>query len=94
MSIPILRAMAFPLVVVILVSASHGAAAQNGGDGADRARLAELARNAAQRFATARADDQTRPTVPTTPTGPNLELSLDEATARALERNLISPSSA
>jgi outer membrane protein len=88
MSIPILRALAFPLVVVILVAASHGAAAQNGADVADRARLAELARNAAQQFATARADDQTRPSVPTTPTGPNLELSLDEATARALERNL------
>ena len=51
-------------------------------------RLAELARNAAQQFAAARADvEQTRP-APTTVPGPTLELSLDEATARALERNL------
>ena len=88
MSIPILRVMAFPLVVVIVLSASHGVAAQSGSDAADRTRLAELARNAAQQFATARAEDQTRPSLPTTATGPNLELSLDEATARALERNL------
>ena len=88
MSIPILRALTFPLVVVIVLSASHRVAAQNSGDAADRARLAELARNAAQQFATARADEQTRPSLPTTPAGPNLELSLDEATARALERNL------
>jgi len=53
-------------------------------------RLSELARTAAQQFAAARADaddaGQARP-APTTP-GPSVELSLDEATARALERNL------
>lgn len=53
-------------------------------------RLSELARTAAQQFAAARtADDagQARP-APTTTPGPSVELSLDEATARALERNL------
>jgi outer membrane protein TolC len=52
-------------------------------------RFAELARDAARQFEAARAAvDQTRPTVPITTPGPNLELTLDEATARALERNL------
>jgi outer membrane protein TolC len=55
----------------------------------DARRLTELARNAAQEFATARTDtEQTRPAVPTTQPGAMLELSLDDATARALERNL------
>jgi len=55
----------------------------------DQVRLSELARNAARQFETARAAaDQTRPTVPITAAGPNVELTLDEATARALERNL------
>jgi outer membrane protein len=55
----------------------------------DEARIAELARNAARQFEAARAAvDQTRPTTPITTPGPNLELTLDEATARALERNL------
>jgi outer membrane protein TolC len=53
----------------------------------DDARLAELARDAARQFEAARAD-QTRPTAPTTAPGANIELTLDEATARALERNL------
>jgi len=52
-------------------------------------RLAEIARTAAQQFETARADlGQTRPTIPVTAPGPNVELRLDDATARALERNL------
>src|SRR6185369_10121402 len=56
---------------------------------ADDARFAELARNAARQFEAARADlPQTRPTVPITTPGPNIELTLDDATARALERNL------
>jgi len=55
----------------------------------DDARLAELARDAARQFEAARADvPQTRPTVPITAPGANIELSLDDATARALERNL------
>ena len=52
-------------------------------------RLSELARNAAQQFASARAEvDQTRPAAGIATPGPNVELSLDEATTRALERNL------
>jgi outer membrane protein len=52
-------------------------------------RLAELARTAAQQFAAARAEtDQTRPAIGVATPGPAVELSLDEATARALERNL------
>jgi outer membrane protein TolC len=55
----------------------------------DAARLADLARTAARQFEAARADmAQARPAVPAVPTGPMLELTLDEATARALERNL------
>ena len=55
----------------------------------DDARLAELARDAARQFEAARTEGpQTRPTVPITAPGPNIELTLDEATARALERNL------
>ena len=56
---------------------------------ADEARIADLARDAARQFEAARADAQTRPAVPaTTVSGPAFELTLDEATARALERNL------
>jgi outer membrane protein TolC len=55
----------------------------------DDARLAEIARDAARQFDAARADvSQTRPTIPVTAPGANIELTLDEATARALERNL------
>jgi len=54
----------------------------------DEARISELARDAARQFEAARADAQTRPTVPATTAGPAFELTLDEATARALERNL------
>jgi outer membrane protein len=57
---------------------------------ADTARLEEIARDAARKFATARAldVDQTRPTEPPAPAGAPVSLTLDEATARALERNL------
>jgi outer membrane protein TolC len=54
---------------------------------ADRARLDEIARTAARDFATARAADQTRPANPT-PDGTVVELTLDDAVERALERNL------
>jgi outer membrane protein TolC len=55
----------------------------------DDARFAELARDAARQFEAARADAaQTRPTAPATTAGPSVELTLDDATARALERNL------
>ncbi len=56
----------------------------------DGARFAEIARSAAQQFAAARlAADQTRPTAPGAGSqAVRVELTLDEATARALERNL------
>ncbi len=53
------------------------------------ARLDEIARVAAQQFIAARTDlEQTRPTVPPPAAGTVVSLTLDEATARALERNL------
>ncbi|HEY6360763.1 MAG TPA: TolC family protein [Vicinamibacterales bacterium] len=55
----------------------------------DRARLDEIARVAGQQFVAARNDlEQTRPTVPPPEAGTRASLTLDEATARALERNL------
>ena len=55
----------------------------------DDRRLQEIARIAAQNFAAARLEaDQTRPTAPPPPAGTVVELALDDATARALERNL------
>jgi outer membrane protein TolC len=61
-----------------------------GAQQSDRARLDEIARSAAQRFTAARAEaEQTRPTLPPVDAPvPTLELTLDDATARALERNL------
>ena len=70
--------------LTFLLAAATAAVAQTS---ADEARYAEIAKNAAQQFATARVD-QTRPTVPITTPGPNVELTLDDATARALEKNL------
>ncbi|MBI4264633.1 MAG: TolC family protein [Acidobacteria bacterium] len=75
------------LLTGALLLIAHPAAAQ--GDAADRARLDEIARIAAQQFVAARADaDQTRPTVAPPPPGTMVDLTLQEATARALERNL------
>lgn len=55
----------------------------------EQARLSDIARVAAERFAAARAElEQTRSTVAPPPPGTETPLSLDEATARALERNL------
>jgi outer membrane protein len=56
----------------------------------DSARLDDLARQAAREFAaaTSKTPDQTRPTVPPPAPGATVELTLNEATARALERNL------
>src|SRR5262245_13366096 len=70
-------------LVVAVVNAAHAQSTT------DQQRYAEIAKSAAQQFATARADtEQTRPTVPITTPGPNVELTLDDATARALEKNL------
>jgi outer membrane protein TolC len=60
-------------------------------DAAERGRLAEIARIAGQQFAAARAEaeaNQTRPTVAPPPPGTPVDLTLQEATTRALERNL------
>ena len=58
-------------------------------DAAERARLDDIARVAAQQFVAARAEaEQTRPTVPAPPPGTQVDLTLQEATTRALERNL------
>ena len=55
----------------------------------DSRRFEEIARTAAQQFATARVEaDQTKPTAPPPPPGTVVELTLDNATQRALERNL------
>ena len=58
----------------------------------EKARLDEIARQAARDFATAKAtsatDDQTRPTTPVPQGGQMVELTLDEAVERALDRNL------
>jgi outer membrane protein TolC len=59
-------------------------------DAADeRTRLDEIARVAAQQFVAARNEiEQTRPTAPQPPPGTPVDLTLEEATTRALERNL------
>jgi outer membrane protein TolC len=55
----------------------------------ERARLDEIARNAAQQFAASRAEvDQTRPNPALDATGTRVELTLDDAVMRALDRNL------
>ena len=68
--------------------AAQPSAAQNAT--ADAARLDEIARDAARKFASARTleVDQTRPTEAPLPAGTQVNLTLDEATARGLERNL------
>jgi outer membrane protein TolC len=76
----------FTIAMVATLQAAP-AFAQNA---ADRARIEALARDAAQKFDQARAAarDQTRPTVAPPPPGTVLELPLDDAVQRALERNL------
>ena len=78
----------FVAYAFLLFLAARPAAAQQ--SASDRARVDEIARDAALKFATAlSADaDQTRPTAPPPPAGTMVNLTLDEATARALERNL------
>jgi len=73
--------------VLALIAYGRPAGAQTD---ADRLRLDDIAREAAREFAAARAGaaDQTRPTVPNPPPGATVELTLEEATARALDRNL------
>ena len=74
------------MVLAVLAAAALPARAQSEKQ-SDKQRLAEIAKNAARQFET-RVDEQTRPAVPITTPGPTIELTLDDATARAVERNL------
>jgi len=71
------------MVLAVLTAAAIPARAQS-----EKQRLAEIAKNAARQFETRVETEQTRPTVPITTPGPTIELTLDDATARAVERNL------
>jgi outer membrane protein len=74
------------LAVASLIGASPALAQ----DASDATRLDAIAREAARQFAEARlaGSDQTRPTAPPAPPGTLVPLTLDEAVARSLERNL------
>ena len=78
----------FVACALVLLAGVRPAAAQQ--SATDRARRDDLAREAAREFAAAisAAPDQTRPTAIPPPPGQAVNLTLDEATARALERNL------
>ena len=71
------------MVLAVLTAAAIPARAQS-----EKQRLAEIAKNAARQFETRVESEQTRPAVPITTPGPTIELTLDDATARAVERNL------
>ncbi|MBM3820471.1 MAG: TolC family protein [Acidimicrobiia bacterium] len=72
--------------VAVFLAAAPALAQENA---AERARLDEIARVAGQQFVAARAEtEQTRPTVAPPPPGTQVDLTLQEATTRALERNL------
>jgi len=79
------------LTVLAAVSVGIPASAQTG---SESARVEQIAREAAQKFAEARSagrtesDTQTRPTTPPPPPGTRVELTLDLAVERALDRNL------
>src|SRR6187549_824806 len=74
--------------IVLCVATGVPAFAQ---DTTERARLDEIARVAGQQFIAAKTEaeaNQTRPTVAPPPPGTSVDLTLQEATTRALERNL------
>jgi outer membrane protein TolC len=75
----------FRLIVALLASA---VAAPAWAQDANSARLDAIARDAARRFEDERRGDQTRPTAPAPAPGAEVALTLDEAVARSLERNL------
>jgi outer membrane protein TolC len=78
------RLVAFALAVLVMAPGAVGAQ-----DASEQARLDDIARVAAQRFLTVRdAAEQTRPTEPQAPPGTPVDLTLDDVTTRALERNL------
>ncbi len=83
-----MRARRVPFLFATLLAGSLAAPAS--AQTSDRGRLDEIARTAARRFVAARTEaEQTRPTAPAPGTPvPSVELTLDDATARALERNL------
>src|SRR5215204_225745 len=80
------------LFLILLLAGGAPAAAQDAAqDAAERSRLDDIARVAAQQYLAARSeveDNQTRPTTPPPPAGTQVDLTLQEATTRALERNL------
>src|SRR5688572_5575335 len=82
-----------PLALVVVLGFLVFPSALSAQDTSERARFDELARTAAQQFATARIEaeagaEQTRPTAPPVAPGTVVELALDDAVARALDRNL------
>jgi len=85
------RSLFLMALIAAAVAVTSNAAAQNAATfDAERSRLDDIARVAAQQYLAARADveDQTRPTIPPPPPGTQVDLTLQEATTRALERNL------
>src|SRR5882672_8198724 len=78
----------FVACALLVLASTRPATAQQ--SAADSARLNQIAQEAARRFVSTRAldVDQTRPTAPPPPAGAMVSLTLDDATARALERNL------
>lgn len=86
-AVPRLRSgLALALSVAFLATAAGPSQAQGA---SEQGRLDEIARVAAQQFLAARAEaDQTRPTTPPPPQGTQVDLTLQEATTRALDRNL------
>jgi outer membrane protein TolC len=82
---------AFLTLFAALAGVSAAASAQST---SEAARVDQIAREAAEKFAEARSagktetDAQTRPTVPPPPPGVRTELTLDGAVERALDRNL------
>ena len=72
--------------ITVTIAGPHASFAQQT---SEQVRLDEIARTAAQQFIAARAEaEQTRPTAPQPAPGTPTELTLEEATTRALERNL------
>jgi len=78
-------------LLLIVLAAAPALAQDASQDAAERSRLDDIARVAAQQYLAARAEveaNQTRPTAAPPPAGTQVDLTLQEATTRALERNL------
>ncbi len=77
----------YAAIAVAIAVAGQGLAARQ--QPSEQSRLDGIARVAAQQFVAARADaEQTRPTATPSAAGTQVDLTLQEATTRALERNL------